>query len=87
MLSAEYNILRGLSGLGEALFLHIIRTMSDPQDIQTFLALQLCTSQVQTNSHFPWALEKLLAARICSLLLPHDVNSSVRFFFPIMIAS
>ena len=75
-----FNIMFGLNGIAEDLYLHILHEMDDPQDIIQFLLTNRTISRSLSNKLLPWAESQSAALFYPLLTVPENRIILVCFF-------
>ena len=71
----RYNVPAGLAGLGTDIYIHVIHSMTDPEDLQQFLLSTRAVSSVIRNSFFPWAQSPAAAQKYSINTIPvHKID-------------
>ena len=66
----DYNIIGGLSGLGDAIYIELLHHTPDSTTFQQVLLLGSCTAHLPQNSDFDYASTPVLAGKVASVILP-----------------
>ena len=77
---SSYNVIGHLSGLGRAIFMHVVHEMDDVRDIPVFLSLCRCMHDIRLDDLFSWSIAPSLSAVYGISSVPVDLTDLVCYF-------